>query len=220
MTEDGEALRRRLYRPGAGEGDVDAYLAVAVPEPEPAPPPPPPRRRPLGRVVLVAAGVAVLLAAVLLPRAWHATTPEAVPTPLPTRSIDAATSARFVAALDAGRDAGLGTWFDPEAPFLEEHGTGDAVVQIPPSGSTAGGSLEILLVLADDGTAGWETARLVVGDGTRAILREREAGATGALRAGVPAVQRVDYPADHRPLRLIVHAAAGTRWGVAAIFTR
>jgi hypothetical protein len=162
--------------------------------------------------------VALLVVAVLLPRLQHASAPVAAPTPLPTGTVDAATGARFVAALRAGRDAGLGAWFDPAAPLVEQHGTGDGVIELPPSGSQAGGTLEILLVLASDGTAGWETARLVVTD-TRAIVRQREAGATGALRAGVPAVAKVVYRVDHRPLRLVVTAPAGTRWGAAAIFT-
>ena len=37
MTEDGERLRRRLYRPGADHDDVDAYLADRDPEPAPEP---------------------------------------------------------------------------------------------------------------------------------------------------------------------------------------
>lgn len=217
MTEDGEALRRRLYRPGAGDTDVDAYLALAEPETAPAPPAPPPRPRSRRWVPVTAAVVVLVAAAIVLPRVGRA--PEApAATPLPTRSVDGATSARFVAALDAGRDAGLGAWRDPQAPVLERHGTGDAVIELPPSGSATGGGLEILLVLASDGTAGWSTARLVI-TSTHAIIREREAGATGALRAGVPTVQRVEYPADHRPLRLLVQAPTGTRWGVAAIFT-
>lgn len=217
MTEDGEALRRRLYRPGAGGADLDAYLAVEPPEPSTAPPAPLERRTRRWTVV-VAVVVALVVTAVLLPRAWRTATPEAAPTPLPTRAVDAATSARFVTELGAGQDAGLGAWFDPQAPLVERHGTGDAVIELPPSGSAAGGSLDILLVLASDGAAGWETARLVI-TSTHAIVREPEARATGALRAGVPTVARVAYRADHRPLRLLVRAPAHTRWGVAAIFT-
>jgi hypothetical protein len=217
-TDDGEALRRRLYRPGAGGPDVDAYLAVADPEPPPGPPPPR-ERRPRSWAVLVAVVVALLVVGVLLPRTWDRTAPAAASTPLPTRPVSAATSARFVAALETGHDAGLGAWFDPGAPLVEQHGTGDAVIELPPSGSAAGGTLEVLLVLAADGTAGWQTARLVI-TRTHAILREPEAGAGGALRAGVPTVARVVYPVDHRPLRLLVRAPAGVRWGVAAVFTR
>lgn len=218
-VDDGESLRRRLYRPGAGDADVDAYrTAVAVaPEPLPEPAPAPPARGRVRIVVVVVGVIALLIGAVLVPRIARGPV-GAHPAPLPTRSIDPATAARFVAALDAGQDAGLGAWFDPQAPLVEEHGTGDRSVALPASGSASGGRMVVLLVLAADGTAGWETDRFVITD-QHAIVLQQEAGATGGLRAGVPTVARIAYPADHRPLRLLVHAGAGVRWGVAAILT-
>lgn len=213
MTEDGEALRRRLYRPGAEETDVAAYLAAAEPEPEAeARVPESPRRRPRWAVPAAAALVAVGLVLA------HVTAGAApVPPALPARDVPATTSAAFVEALEAGRDAGLGPWWEPGAPYLESHGTGDGTVELPVSASARGGRLTVLLVVGRDGTAGWSAARLVIHD-DRTIHLRQQAAATGAVRAGVPAIGRVVYSAQHQPMRLFVQVPDGTRWGVAAVF--
>jgi hypothetical protein len=220
VTED-EALRRRLYRPGADEADVAAYLtrvagaeagarsSAAAPRTEP---PRPARRRgwvAATAAVLVAAGVAILLHGRGLP--------EPTATPLPTARVTVAEAARYVAALDAGDDAGLGPSRAGPTPYLEAHGVGDGTVPLPVAASGGGGRLRVLLVTDRDGTAGWATARLVIHD-DRTIHLRTEASASGALRAGVPAEARVVYAAEHRPLRLLVRAPAHVRWGVAVVF--
>jgi hypothetical protein len=222
VTEEGEALRRRLYRPGAVDEDVAAYLAVTEREPEPDDPPPAPRiLRPPRRATVVAAAVLAVLigvSALLLQTTRAGPPPAAGPTPLPTHVVSPETAARFESALKRGDDAGLGVWWDSTAPFVEEHGSGDGTVLLPASASGDGGSLTVLLVLAADGTAGWSAARLVIHD-DRTIHLQTEASAFGALRAGVPAVGRLDYSPQHRPLRLFVQASASTRWGVAAVIS-
>ncbi|MBW4040827.1 MAG: hypothetical protein HIU86_01695 [Acidobacteria bacterium] len=224
MTEEGEALRRRLYRPGADDEDVAAYRSVAERDPEGHvdPDPAPPRTLPRlpARPVLVATGVLAVLVVVsaLLLQAAQAPPAAAGPTPLPTRAVPALTAARFAAAVARGDDAGLGAWWDPAAPFLEEHGSGDGTVLLPASASDGSGRLTVLLVLAADGTAGWSAARLVIHD-DRTIHLRTESSAFGSLRAGVPAIGRSDFAAGHRPMRLFVQAPGGIRWGVAAIIT-
>lgn len=223
MTEDGEALRRRLYRPGAADADVAAYLSIADERPSPAEPEAPPilPRRRIGTRTIVGGVVLVALiagSALALQHLQEGPPSAAAPTPLPTRAVSPATASRFEAALERGDDAGLGAWWDSTAPIVEEHGSGDGTVQLPVSASGTGGRLTVLLVLARDGTAGWSAARLVIHD-DRTIHLETEAAAHGSLRAGVPAVGRLVYSAEHRPLRLFVEASAATRWGVAAVIT-
>ena len=224
MTEEGEALRRRLYRPGAVDDDVAAYLAVTEREPaqeRDAPPPAPrPVRLPQWPTLVAVTVLAVLIgvSGILLQTSRAAPPAAAGPTPLPTHVVQPETAAAFESALTRGDDAGLGAWWDSTAPFVEEHGSGDGAVLLPVSAAGGGGRLTVLLVLAADGTAGWSAARLVIHD-DRTIHLQTEASAFGALRAGVPAIGRLDYSAQHRPLRLFVQAPAGTRWGVAAVIS-
>jgi hypothetical protein len=162
--------------------------------------------------------LAVLIAASML--ALQVARPEppaaAGPTPLPTRVVAPATAAGFSAALARGDDAGLGRWWNSTAPFVEEHGSGDGTVLLPVAASGGGGRLTVLLVLGSDGTAGWSAARLVIHD-DRTIHLLTERSAFGALRAGVPAIGRLDYTAEHRPMRLFIQAPTEARWGVAAV---
>ena len=173
MTTDGEALRRRLYRPGAAEEDVAAYLAAAAPAPVVAPVATAPPRRPMGRgcVLTGAAVLAVVAAAALIGRAASATavrpapapaeparTAAPSPTPLPTASVDAATRAAFVRKVAVGGDAGLALWWDGGPALVEAHGAGPATIPIPVARTGRAGHLTVLLVLGTDGTAGWTTA--------------------------------------------------------------
>lgn len=221
MTELGERLRRRLYRPGAAEEDVEAYLSVAELEPDPEPeedslPPLPPWRPTRAAVVVAVVLVLVVAGSALVLQVVHAQPPVAGPAPLPTHFVEPDEAAAFESALERGDDAGLGPWWDSTAPFVEQHGTGDGTVLLPVSASGGGGRLTVLLVLAHDGVAGWTASRLVIHD-DRTIHLQTEASDYGSLRAGVPAIGRLDYTALHRPLRLFVQAPAGTRWGVAAV---
>ncbi|MGT2427193.1 hypothetical protein [Amnibacterium kyonggiense] len=218
MSAD-EALRRRLYRPGADEADVAAYRSAVAQREDPAAGPParaaaPPRRR-----WRPAALAATLLVLVGTPFALHlvAAPPAPTATPLPTARVADATAARLVAALDAGRDAGLGPWLPPGAPALETRGTGSATVALPVSPSGSGGRLLVVLVSDRDATAGWATARFVIHD-DRTIHLRTATSVVGAVRAGVPARSRVVYAAGQRPQRLLVRAPADVRWGVAIVF--
>lgn len=68
--EDAEALRRRLYRPGASDADLSSYLQATTPEgPAGSAPPAEPERRPPVRpfvVGAIAVGCAALLGGLLL----------------------------------------------------------------------------------------------------------------------------------------------------------
>ncbi|WP_375388787.1 hypothetical protein [uncultured Amnibacterium sp.] len=187
------------------------------------------RRR---RVVGAAAGIAVLAGLLLLVRGAG---PQVLPLPveagpavpadpLPTAAVDAATRSSLAVNLLAGRDAGLGDWLDrrfgvvglPGDRFVETHGSGDAAVTVPGSPVDGGGRLTVLLVLAEDGAAGWSTAHLVVHD-DRTIHLEPTSERSGALRAGVPAIGRLDFSGRSRPTRLLVTAPGDARWGVAVL---
>ena len=228
MTDDGEALRRRLYRPDAAEEHVAAYLAAA---PAVAPPTAgaPPHRRPVrGRLVAGAAVLAALAAAVAIGRAAPATAVRPAPaqaaarvaapppTPLPTSAVDAAARAAFVRKVAVGGDAGLVLWWDGGPGLVEVHGAGSATIPIPVARTGRAGHLTILLVLGADGTAGWTTARFVIHD-DRTIHLAPTAGATGGLRAGIPTAARVDYPAGGRPQRLVLQVPANAQWGAAVV---
>ncbi len=234
MIDDGEALRRRLYRPDALAEDVAAYLATApgLHAPPPAAAPPHrrlPRGRPLrGRLVAGAAVLAAVAAAVAVGRAAPATAgrpapqPAAVritapaPTPLPTSSVDAAARAAFVRKVAVGGDAGLALWWDGGPGLVEVHGSGPATIPIPTARTGRAGHLTVLLVLGADGAAGWTAARFVIHD-DRTIHLAPTAGASGGLRAGIPTAARVDYPAGGRPQRLVVQVPVDVQWGAAVV---
>jgi hypothetical protein len=213
--DDREGLRRRLYRPGADPLDVAAYLALREPEPDEVVAAAPARRvRRWPTAVVGALAVLVLLAVVRAPSGdEHA---GAGPTPLPTATVDPVTRAAFARRVAARQDAGLATWWEPGAPFVEEHGIGRRTVDLPPpSGS---GRITVLLVLGADAVAGWSVEHLVIHD-DRTIHLAVVGAAAGRLRAGVPAVGRVAFTPLTRPSRLLVDAPAGIRWGVTAVYS-
>lgn len=213
MTEDGEHLRRRLYRPGAGPDDIDAYLAAREADPDPAiETAPAGRRRWLVVGVFVLAAVIGIVALIGEIRAPAETSGAA----LPTSTIDPRTSVAFVNRIRSGRDAGLAAWWDPGAPFVEEHGVGSRTVELPPPAGKA--RITVLLVLASDATAGWAIDQLVIHDDRTIHLSELQ-GADGSVTAGAPAVGRLDSTSTTRPSRLLVDAPAGVRWGVAAVYS-
>lgn len=215
MTEDGEHLRRRLYRPGAGGADVDAYLAARDPDPVPGIGTARTDRRRWRPVVGVLVPAVVVVALVGVVRA-PAGTSGARPTPLPTSTVEPRTSAAFLSRIRSDRDAGLAAWWDPGAPFVEEHGAGSRTVELPrPAGSAR---ITVLLVLASDATAGWSIDRLVIHDDRTIHLSELQ-GADGSVRAGVPAVGHLDSTPTTQPSRLLVDAPDGVRWGVAAVYS-
>lgn len=230
MTVDGEMLRRRLYRPGAAEDDVAAYLAAAPPAAPAAAgrgaAGPAGRRRIRGRLlgggaVLLALAGAPLIGHVLPPAgrasaAASAAVASPAPAPLPTSSVDPATRAAFVRKIDLDGDAGLAPWWDGTSGAVELHGVGSTTVRLPVDGGRRSGHLTVLLVLGTDGTATWSAARFVIHD-DRTIHLAPVAGASGALRGGIPTAARVDYSAATRPQRVILHVPADTPWGLAVV---
>lgn len=242
-SEDREDLRRRLYRPGAHPDDVAAYLGTGPDQVE-AEAREAEEARPAGRrrVAPLVAGLAGAAALLLLlggvraaggdgatPRPTEAAAAEevrVVAAPLPTASVDGPSRFVFVRNLLGDHDAGLGAWLDartgdagvPRDRLVETHGSGDAVVPLGTVGAGAPGRLTVLLVLAQDGEAGWSTARLVIHD-DRTIHLEPTSEHAGALRAGVPALARLDFTARTRPVRLLVQAPDDVEWGVAALFS-
>ena len=243
---DREDLRRRLYRPDAGEVDVVAYRTAvqgapgsgdAVTSPDAGTPSAGGAGRRLrGPVVAVAAGVALVVLLGVARTAGSSAAPAPVPTaaasvlpppaaaPLPTAAVDAPTRFVLIRNLLGDHDAGLGAWLDqrfgvrglPRDRFVETHGAGDAVLTVPGTAADGGGRLTVLLVLAQDGQAGWTTARLVMHD-DRTIHLEPTSERFGGLRAGVPAIGRLDFTARTRPLRLLVTAPDDVEWGVAVL---
>jgi hypothetical protein len=228
VTDDSEALRRRLYRPGAGEHDVAAYLGAAD---RPVPPPPAPaatrpRRTLRGLLLVVGVVLPALVAAPLLDRT-SPTSPEGVPaavrrpatatpTPLPTSSVDPATRAAFVRKVALGGDAGLAPWWDAGPGVVEVHGTGSTTVRLPVPVPHGTGHLTVLLVLGSDGTARWTAARFVIHD-DRTVHLAPVGGASGSLRAGIPTAGRVDYTAATRPQRVLLAVPSGAEWGLAVV---
>jgi hypothetical protein len=226
VTDDGEALRRRLYRPGAAAEDVAAYLAAAPAAPV-APAAAPPGRRPVrGRLAAAAVLVAAVGAAVAVGRSGPATAERpattvqarsfAAPAPLPTAPVDGAARAAFVRKVAVGGDAGLALWWGGRPALTEVHGAGAATIPLPAASTDRAGHLAVLLVLGTDGTARWTAARFVIHD-DRTIHLAPVAGAAGALRAGVPTVARVAYPAGRRPQRLVLQVPDGAQWGAAVV---
>lgn len=218
--EAAEALRRRLYRPGAGPGDVEAFVAARpMVDETPLPPPAPPHRRVPARVVATAV---LLLAAVAGVSAWglgrigEVDAPAA--TPLPTAAVDPAVRTGFVRALVEGHDAGLGAWLARTGvQAQEDSGVGRGTVELTPPAQDQAGVMTVYLVLESDAEAGWTPARLGI-DSNRTIYRVPGSTRSGTLLAGIPAVVSTRYAAGDPPVRVIVQAPKDVRWGLAAAF--
>ena len=218
--ERAEALRRLLYRPGAGPGDVAAFVAAqpAVVE-APVAVASAPRRRVPARIVAPAVLVLTAAAGVIawgLASAISVHSPAA--TPLPTATVDLAVRTGFVRALVEGQDAGLRAWLAPTGvQAQEDSGVGEATVQLAPPTQDHAGRMTVYLVLESDAEAGWTPARLAI-DSNRTIYRVPGRTRSGTLLAGIPAVASTGYAAGDPPVRVIVQAPANVRWGLAAVF--
>jgi len=239
--EQEEALRRRLYRPGASDEDVAAYSRgrSASPEPEPGapgtePPTRPSRARRRAGAALVAVAAAALAAAAVLPRpasdgpapTASASTPAAVETVVRTGTAD---RNGFVRALTAAGRAGVSGWLDRNArrlpgvlgratrsDTLEFAGSGSRTLRLdPPSIGQDGGHVTVLVVTAVDARLTWTLVDASPGAGGDAV-----AGSRSALqRAGALTSASVDWAPGRRPGTLLVVAPDGVRWGVAAVFS-
>lgn len=234
--EDREALRRRLYRPGASAEDVAAYSDGERPIGEEDAPPPraaAARRRLLPAlalltVVAVSGGVALVRSApAVQPRSSPAPSGEtAVETVVRTADAD---RSGFIRSLVAADDAGIGLWLDRHAErlpgvlaqatrsdTLEFAGAGSRTLVLdPPSIGQDGGHVTVLVVTAVDARVTWtllgdapDTARGAV-TGTRSAVQ----------RAGSLTSAAVDWAPGRRPGSLLVVAPDGVRWGVAAVFS-
>lgn len=237
--EDREALRRRLYRPGASPADVAAYAGREDPRPAPLSPErapvPPVRSRRLPAVAVLTA--AVLIAAVALTRAGHPARERPAPDPTPTPAavvetvVRTATADRngFVRALTAADRAGIGPWLDRHAErlpgvlaqatrsdTLEFTGSGSRTLLLdPPSVGDDGGHVTVLAVTAVDARLTWT----LLGDAPD-LARGAVAGTrTAVQRAGALTSSSVDWLPGRRPGTLLVVAPDGVRWGVAAVFS-
>lgn len=242
--EDAEALRRRLYAPGASDEDLDRFRSSGGVEPavrtgRSAPPPPEPtaaaapvavrapaRRR---RTVLVVAAVVVLIAgglgAVRLLADPGPTAP--APTPVAMAAQDRRDVEDYLAAGDyAGISAFLVTHRAlPQLQdatrndIVERMGTGDAVVTLSPVPPQAvSGRATVLLVIGGGGRAGWTTLRREV-DSTGEQRYVPQVRREGFQQSGLITTHTYRYTAGNRPVELRVAVPPGVRWGAAVVFT-
>lgn len=229
MREDAEALRRRLYAPGAEGDDVERYRAAgggaeAAPKRRTV-------RRPRAGVGLVTAIVLVLILVVVgIGVARFATHP--VPTgPAPTPlAVDAADRQSFEQNLEQGRAAGIAAYlittrtlprFSGATRFetLEDKGVGDGVVTLAPVDAAAvQGRATVFLVVDVPGQVGWSTLRRR-GDPAGEEQLVRQVHREGQQQPGIVTVHTYRYSSGNRPVELQVDAPDGVRWGAAVVFS-
>ncbi len=236
---DPDALRRRLYRPGADGEDVARYRAALPAPPAPdapaAPGPPPPRRLP--RLLPAAAGalvVAGLVAAVVQTR------PAPAPAPSPTAAgtadegvlpVPAADRARFVQALAGAQPPGVAQYLvlHPSArpravaaatrAVVDEHqGVGSLTVPLRPDfAARSGGRITVVLVADRSLPLRWTILREAVRPDHRQY--EQTVGQR-LLRPEPGALQSatVRY-VGAAPESLRVEVRDGMRWDAVVAFT-
>lgn len=238
VRDDAEALRRRLYAPGASEADVDRYRVVepAPVRTAPAPPPPEPdeaaiplstRRRlllPLVALALVAAvsgGIAIARATGARPTAVLAATP--IPMTTEDRQDIESTLAQGnsggIAAFLVTHRATPALRTATRLYTLEHAGVGDGTFELTPVPAEAfQGRATVLLVLEQGGEARWTALRRQVDpSGEQQDVAQRTRG--GEQAAGVLTTDTFRYASGDRPVELRVQAAPGARWGVAVVFS-
>ena len=236
--DDREALRRRLYRPGASAEDVAAYA-----DGEPAlrqTPDLPPRPAPVGRNRLLLPSLAVLAAgavvcAVVLTRPGAAEPRQTPPAPTAAAAVETivrtgqADRVGFIRSLVAADEAGIGLWLDRHAQrlpgvlaqstrsdTLEFAGAGSRTLLLdPPSIGQDGGHVTVLVVTAVDARVTWTLLGDAPDLGRGAVTGTR----TAVQRAGSLTSAAVDWAPGRRPGTLLVVAPDGVRWGVAAVFS-
>lgn len=225
VEDDAEALRRRLYAPGASAADLGRFEAAAVRQDEDADPAVPPedrepevpRRRRL--VAAVACGLVAVAAVVVVGLVLRAAQPVGTPPDLVATS--AADRAAFVDDLREGADAGIAAWLLTHRGLprlrdatryttVEDRGTGAFDLRLRPPGLVAGSGRATVLLVVDAGTdVGW-----TVSAGGRALLRRGGAEDAGALTATT-----FGYRSGRTPDALAVDVPAGVRWGAAVVYT-
>jgi len=236
MRDDAEALRRRLYAPGASEADVERFLAaeavlVAGPEPSPpleeALPAGAPRRRPLVVAVLVLVALLAVLAFAAARGAAGARDAEVPPTPLRMTEADRQDIANaFAGGSSAGIAAFLVTHRAPPALrtatrfFTEEHvGIGTATVDLEPAPAEAfSGRATVMLVLEQPGRVAWSAFRRQVdAAGEQRLVLQRQRG--GDLDGEQLTSDTFRYASGDRPVQVRIQAPPGARWGFAVVYS-
>jgi hypothetical protein len=234
VREDAEALRRRLYAPGASSDDVDRYRGAGGGRerrsrraPRPARAPGPPRRR--RPVLLAVATVLVLIVGGVVVDRLDAPTGPTTPAPTPL-AISGADRGGIEDELAQGNGAGIAAYLvtHPSQPALrsatrfdtvERHGIGDARVTLSPVDAEAvQGRATVLFVLGERGRAGWTSLRREV-DSSGEQLLVRQVHRESEQEAGVLTTHTYAYAAGDRPVELRVTAPDGVRWGIAVVYT-
>lgn len=228
MREDAEALRRRLYAPGAEGDDVDRYRAAGGGA-EAAAPRRRTVRRPRASAVLVTAVILVLIVVGIgVARIAARPTPTGpAPTPL---AVDAADRRGFEQNLEQGRAAGIAAYlittrtlarFSGATRFdtIEDKGVGDGVITLPPIDAAAvEGRATVFLVVDVPGQVGWSTLRRTF-DQAGAQQLVPQVHREGQQQPGIVTVHTYRYSSGNRPVELEVVAPDGVRWGAAVVFS-
>ena len=230
-----EALRRRLYAPGADEQDLVRYRA-ALPATQPAPAAAPaPRRSRVRRTAPVVGGVLLvvgLIAALpLVQRTAVGPVSTPRPTPMATLRVPAAASARFVQALAAGRPPEVAQYLllhprvrppavaaASRAIVHEDLGTGPFTVPLHPDlAAEAGGRLTVIVMTDRALPLRWTVSRTAVRPDHRRY--EQTVGEqTLHPQPGALLHSTVRY-GGAAPQALHVDVQDGVRWDVVTVFT-
>lgn len=231
-----DALRRRMYAPGATEDDVRRYRLASAPVPVSTPGRAPglkervrPRRR--GRpawwwMAPIAAAVAV--GAIGLGAVRQDAAPRPAPTPV---VVPAAARDRFVADLRYGAATRISDYFvaHPDrlptvltAAHRAEVGqlaaVGPGALDLYPSAiAESGGRLTVVVVAAADAPMRWSATRdaRTRGVPARPVV---VASSAGSLTAGLPAAATTAYRSG-APTRIHVDLPAGVHWAAFAALT-
>lgn len=229
-SEQLDALRRGLYRPGSTEADLQRYLEerdAVVPGAPVAPPAPP--ARPRRRLLLagVGAGLGLALVAGLAVTAGRGQV-RAVTTPSPTATPPARQLVMDVGdgqTLSVPVDAAITSTAIPTAvrgtPVVGQlfEGSGNAVLSIdPPHDPLQGGTATVLITANSRVPVAWRAlSRLRLG---RAISEPLVLGrGISAEPSGATAPQTFHYEAESWPARIAVAAPPGARWSLLVAVT-
>lgn len=229
--DEAEALRRRLYAPGASDADVERYRTTeqaAAPAEAPVDVVAAPRRRRFPVVPVVLVTLLALLGGVAVARATTAVRPDLVaPSVLPMTAADRQDIAEDLAA---GRRGAIAAFLltHPSPPALrhatrfftiERAGVGSGTVDlsgVPAAASS--GRATVLLVLGADGDASWSTfRRAATAGGTARDVQQRVRG--GRFEADRLTADTFRYGSGDRPVQLRVQAPDGIRWGAAVVYS-
>ena len=252
MSGDGselEALRQRLYVPGATQQDRDAFAAAeaeqaaaraaaasrsAVDEPAAGPPPMRDPGRPARavprRLLVAGAGVGVAALAAASASALLARPQGPTPRAPITLALTEEDRVELLQNLARGGAAGIGAYLvtHRSPPGLgdatsyttaELHGRGPAVVAIDPDGFVPDAGRATVLVVADRSGAVSWTASRLGTAGSPAVRLIRITSRGGDQVAGALTTATFSYTAGRRPVRLAVTVPDDVRWGAAVVLS-